>query len=580
MRRFLLLISLVAVVAGGGDAVALAFAPNGGGASAAKGRGPGLPAVSLTASDMAPVPGERVVFRGRATPSLAGEPIRLQQRDRNGWRTVARLRLSSAAGFSLVRRLSSAGAVAFRVAAARPAHSGWAYSPTLSLYVSAIHKIKHVVVIMQENRSFDQYFGTFPGARGIPGLAGNPGKVPCLPDPMSRHCSRPFHDRNDKNFGGPHGVANAAADMDCSDLKTRTGCNMDGFVAQAEQGKACSTFAPGCSPCKGSGKTGCLDVMGYHDQGDIPNYWAYAHDYVLQDRMYEPNRSWSLPQHLFLVSEWAAYCTDPTNPFSCRNRLEKDARPDGQLHYAWTDVTYLLHRSGVSWRYYVFKGTEPDCVQDTRITCTPKPQAARTPGIWNPLPSFTDVAADGQRHNVKSLSAFFSAAKACTLPAVSWIVPNGKVSEHPPGLVSAGETYVTGLINAIMQSPEWRSSAIFLSWDDWGGFYDHVVPPAVDTNGYGLRVPGIVISPYARSGYVDHQTLSHDAYNKFIEADFLSGQRLNPRTDGRPDPRPDVRESKPQLGNIARDFNFSQQPRPPVMLPVCPTSDLRPRPTC
>jgi phospholipase C len=83
---------------------------------------------------------------------------------------------------------------------------------------------------------------------------------------------------------------------------------------------------------------------------------------------------------------------------------------------------------------------------------------------------------------------------------------------------------------------------IFLSWDDWGGFYDHVVPPQVDQNGYGLRVPAIVMSPYARYGYIHHQTLSHDASVKFIEDDFLGAERLNPATDGRPDPRPDVRE--------------------------------------
>jgi hypothetical protein len=121
-----------------------------------------------------------------------------------------------------------------------------------------------------------------------------------------------------------------------------------------------------------------------------------------------------------------------------------------------------------------------------------------------------------------------------------------------------------------MQGPDWNSTAIFLAWDDWGGFYDHVVPPRVDINGYGLRVPGIVISPYAKRGYIDHQTLSFDAYVKFIEDDFLSGQRIDPQTDGRPDPRPDVRENMPQLGNLLADFDFSQQPRPPLILPANP----------
>ena len=160
------------------------------------------------------------------------------------------------------------------------------------------------------------------------------------------------------------------------------------------------------------------------------------------------------------------------------------------------------------------------------------------------------------------------------MPAVSWVVPSGAVSEHPPAPVSYGQSYVTSLINAVMKSPDWRSTAIFLAWDDWGGFYDHVVPPTVDQNGYGLRVPGMVISPYAKRGYIDHQTLSFDAYDKFIEDDFLNGKRLNPATDGRPDPRPDVRENERILGNLVNDFNFRQRPVSPVVLPVYPKTTL------
>ena len=115
---------------------------------------------------------------------------------------------------------------------------------------------------------------------------------------------------------------------------------------------------------------------------------------------------------------------------------------------------------------------------------------------------------------------------------------------------------------------------LLLSWDDWGGFYDHVKPPKVDENGYGLRVPAIVISPYAKRGYVDHQTLSFDAYDKFIEDDFLNSQRIDPRTDGRPDPRPSVREDERILGNLINSFDFNQSPRAPVILPVHPTTTL------
>ena len=133
--------------------------------------------------------------------------------------------------------------------------------------------------------------------------------------------------------------------------------------------------------------------------------------------------------------------------------------------------------------------------------------------------------------------------------------------------MSRGQAYVTGLINAIMRGPDWKSTAIFLSWDDWGGFYDHVVPPRVDENGYGLRVPGIVISPYARRGFIDHQTLSHDAYVKFIEDDFLGGERIDPTTDGRPDRRPTVRENVPHPWRSARRLRLSPSAAPPEILP-------------
>jgi phospholipase C len=306
--------------------------------------------------------------------------------------------------------------------------------------------------------------------------------------------------------------------------------------------------------------------MGYHDEREIPNYWAYAQNFVLQDKMFEPNASWSLPEHLFLVSGWSAKCTTPSDPMSCQNALDGPSGVNTTNNdYAWTDLTYLLHQANVSWGYFLSEGNEPDC-EDDAMVCQPKSLKASVPGIWNPLPAFDTVKNDNQVGNIQTLDKFIAAAKAGTLPAVSWIVPENSVSEHPPARISMGQAYVTGLINAIMQSPNWDSTAIFLSWDDWGGFYDHVVPPQVDQNGYGLRVPALVISPYAKQGYIDHQILSHDAYLKFIEDDFLSGQRIDPKTDGRPDPRPSVRESASQLGDLVNDFDFSQSPRTPMIL--------------
>ena len=464
------------------------------------------------------------------------------------------------------------------VACGGAAQAAPAASPAID---PGIHAIKHVVLIMQENRSFDSYFGTYPGADGYPMKDGRP--AVCIPDPVSGHCVRPFHDKDLRNEGGPHGPQNALRDMD--------GGRMDGFVREAvaaklalAHGERLKRRIKGCADSETVGPR-CelgspVDVMGYHDGRDIPNYWAYARNYVLQDRMFEPNYGWSLPAHLFEVSAWSARCSRPTDPMSCRNDLSdppegpaatKKRFPHGPL-YGWTDLTYLLHRAGVSWGYYVVPGEEPDCDDGGTLACHPHPLKTSTPSVWNPLPDFTTVRRDGQLANVASVSRFVDKAGAGKLPAVSWIVPDFTHSEHPGALIGKGQAWVTHLVNTVMQGPDWGSSAIFIAWDDWGGFYDHVMPPRVDRNWYGLRVPALVISPYAKRGYVDHQTLSFDAYLRFIEDDFLGGSRLDPRTDGRPDPRPTVRETVPQLGNLASDFDFSDPQLKPLLLPPHPRS--------
>jgi phospholipase C len=424
---------------------------------------------------------------------------------------------------------------------------------------------------MQENRSFDSYFGTYPGADGIPMAGGVP--AVCVPNPAGR-CTRPYHDTADVNGGGPHGEANAVADVNHG--------KMNGFIRQRNAART-SCRNPDDPACGGRGKP---DVMGYHTAAEIPNYWTYAREFALDDHLFEPVKSWSVPDHLYMVSAWSARCRT-RSPMSCVNNIagpypvsqfgpavrRELATGQTSIDLAWTDITWLLNAKHVSWAYYVQKGTQPDCADDSAETCDPVKQSAATPGIWNPLPLFGDVRQDHQLGNIRPLRAYLRAARAGNLPSVSWIAPSDADSEHPPASVHRGQAYVTAIINAAMRGPGWGSTAIFLSWDDWGGFYDHVVPPAVDQNGYGLRVPGIVISPYAKRGFIDHQTLSSDAYLKFIEDDFLDGARLDPATDGRPDRRPDVREDQPMLGNLVEDFNFSQAPRPPVLLPTNPPTD-------
>jgi phospholipase C len=417
---------------------------------------------------------------------------------------------------------------------------------------SGIHKIRHIVIIVQENRSFDEYFGTYPGADGIPMKDGVP--IVCVPDPLAHRCARPYHDTNDRNVGGSHGVVQAAADID--------GGKMDGFIASQEVNSkpACSPAVKNCAPPP----PGTTDVMGYHTGAEIPNYWLYAKEFTLDDRMFASNLGWSLPNHLALVSAWSAVCTTPADPMSCTsNDVLRGLK--AQSDYPWTDLTWLLHRYGVTWRSYIGDGASPDCADNAR-TCIATALNAGVPSTWNPLPQFDDVREDGQLGNIVSTSRFYTAARNGTLPQVSWITPSSPVSEHPPSLISAGQSYVTGLINAVMQGPEWGSTAIFVTWDDWGGFYDGAAPPKIDALGYGIRVPALVISPYARRGYIDHQTLSFDAYAKFIEDDFMNGARLDGRTDGRPDSRPSVREDVPQLGDLASEFDFNQAPLPPLPL--------------
>jgi phospholipase C len=371
--------------------------------------------------------------------------------------------------------------------------------------------------------------------------------VPCLPwsDP-DRPCIRPYHDRHDVNHGGPHTTR--------AHLTAVNGGALDGFIKVAE--RAAAKFHP-------------VDVMGWHDAREIPNYWAYARNFVLQDHMFEPVRSWSMPAHLFMVSAWSAICRSRYDPATCVNAV------DGPVdHYdnkaAWTDLTYLLHRRRVSWRYYVFTGREPDCPDGDERVCPRRRQKARTLSFWNPLPGFATVRRNRQIRNIQETRRFYAAAHQGHLPAVSWVIPGWDVSEHPRARVSDGQAYVTSLINALMKGPQWKQTAIFLSWDDWGGFYDHLAPPKVDRNGYGLRVPGLVISPWAKRGYIDHQILSHDAYLRFIEDLFLKGDRLDPATDGRPDARPTVREEVPLLGDLLESFDFGQRPRRPLVLPIRP----------
>jgi len=435
-----------------------------------------------------------------------------------------------------------------------------------------LSNIQHIVFIVQENRSFDNYFGTYPGADGFPS------PLPCLPSHWyPSQCFSPYLEHKANQLGGPYSSSYQEMDID--------GGAMDGFIEAREKELKNSKCNPGNQARRGfatrplevtidDDEIGPMiakctqDVMSYHDGTDMSNYWAYAQNYVLMDHFFESVHSQSHPAHLELFSGWAAKCKDldPPEVESCSS----DANP-GQIWgkefpepYVWTDITYLLYQNNVSWKIYLDGGLGP--LHDH----------ATVGALWDVLPGFETVQEDGQVGNAENYldSDFFNDAAAGTLPQVTWLLPHYNDSEHPQANIYQGMSYVTGLVNAIMSGPDWQSTAIFIVWDDIGGFYDHVPPPFnFDTLGLGIRVPSILISPYAIPGLVDHQVCSTDCYLTFIEDVFLNGERMSQA--GRPDPRPDYRDAEPEYGNLANDFNFNQAPRRPLVLSTHPMSLLR-----
>jgi hypothetical protein len=220
------------------------------------------------------------------------------------------------------------------------------------------------------------------------------------------------------------------------------------------------------------------------------------------------------------------------------------------------------------------------------MTCAPQLQAGGVLSLFNPTPAYAWVNAQGPDylalHN-PSLDQLLVDIEGGTLPQVSWVVPASNYTEHPPNSITAGMEYVTSIVNAVMQSQYWSNTAIFIAWDDWGGFYDHVVPPIVDRNptvtpiqGFGIRVPGLLVSAYARAGMVDHAVLSFDSYATFFEDLFMNSERLDPVALGEPDSRPTIRDevtmatypdgTTTPIGKLIDEFDFTQAPLPPLVL--------------
>lgn len=489
----------------------------------------------------------------------------------------------------------------------------------------AKEKIKHIVVIMQENRSFDNYFGTYPGADGVANapVATAPFTCGVAPNTVTIPANyRPEHYSRTTEGDYPHFQISA---KDILGAIGDTGAlPITAYLANAVKN------GDGGNPDNCSEST-LHEVVGYHTAAEIPNYWKFAQNFVLQDKMFEAPTSWSPVSHLYMVSGWNADCrSTPAQPyqpnqhpiprFDCQGEIAQyytAPLDDGSNSYLWEDITNLFyyHLPEITWKYYEGEDWDAACA-----TCSVSPINCLKPetdcntanatfkdciaGFWSPLRGFKTVNENGdQIDNIVKLkswtvpetghivSGFYEDVfgNPDNFPSVSWIVPGIDVSEHAGWYgvdLKHGEAFVTSIIQAIMSNPPlWESAAIFVSWDDWGGFYDHVRPPVVEVGvdpidptkqtsyGYGIRVPGLTISPWVQQqGYIDNQVLSHDAYLKLMEDIFLGGERIgmgNGVSTG--DARPSQREEAPQLGDLLYEFDFF---RTPMSVPPADVLDL------
>lgn len=412
----------------------------------------------------------------------------------------------------------------------------------------ATNPINHIVVIMQENRSFDNYFGTYPGANGIPkGTC-----VPLSPDNPSVGCVKPFLSTDVISGDLPHGYQSSVVGYDNG--------KMDGFmVGENENPK----------------------TMTYYDNKTIPYYWDLAKNYVLADNFYSSVLSYSLPNHWYALAGQAPATSmfyfmhrPPNNDIL--NQQENASTIAGGNPNATTNFgvnpnpTSTNLRDGVA-RVYLEESNLTKTVADLFMNDTHNItwkyydhliragnyKAAVSSGrafeFWNPFSAKGSTYTPAYAPHFVNRAQIFTDLKSGDFPQVSWVTPSFPISEHPPANITFGMNWVKDVINAIMSSPYWNSTAIVVTWDDYGGFYDHVPPPQIDKYGLGFRMPTLIISPYAKSGYIDHTQYQFESMLKFIEWRFS----LQPLT-----------ERDLHANNLLNAFDFGQKPLPPHVVPL------------
>ena len=362
--------------------------------------------------------------------------------------------------------------------------------------------IKHVVIIIQENRTVDNMFNGYPGIdTAQSGLDSQGNTVQLVKRPLFQS-GGPDHD---------HTAFETAYD----DGK------MDGFD-KIPNGRNIPDLS-----------------YSYTDPADVQPYWQMAQKYVIGDRMFQSNSGPSFPAHQYLIASHSPWADENPNaaPWGC------DAPPgttvdalnsQGQEYvygfpcFDYQTIADELDGQGISWRYYT-------------------PLAA---GVWSAFDAIKHIRyGPDWNADIASFNAYTPAKDFASgdMAEVTWVVPAGYNSDHPNHVGDHGPQWVSSLVNAIGNGPDWNTTAIFVVWDDWGGWYDHVAPTQLDVYGLGMRVPLLVISPYARAGYISHVDHEFGSIMRFTEETF------DLQTLAASDARSD---------DLLDCFDFSQSPQP------------------
>jgi phospholipase C len=373
--------------------------------------------------------------------------------------------------------------------------------------VPANTPIEHFIFLMQENHSFDNYFGTYPGADGIP-------EGVCMPvdpfDDANETCIEPFH------FGEQDIQMD---DPDHSEETHKLQYNegkMDGFYYALNR----------------RGQDGRL-AMVYYDDNEIPYHWNVADEYVLFDAFFSSAAGGSFINHSYWIS--------------AQSGSEK-GRDQQEVLAETTTIFDLLEERGISWKFYV-QNYEAEL---TYRTLDQFPGNRTSQVIWVPLLNFDRFLDDPVLNSkIVDISVYYDDLVNGTLPQVAYMVPSGP-SEHPPSSLLSGQRFIKTLIQSLMQSSYWERSAFLWSYDDWGGWYDHVPPPQVDEDGYGFRVPALLVSPYAKKGHIESTVMDYTSALKFIEENWDI---------------PPLAERDANANSIITAFDFDQPPRPAKFIP-------------